>query len=90
MTADVPRPMSDCTDLVRSLCLVAADLEDKQYPLAPVLRVAARALAQSRPPEPDGCARCGAVVTQPATGRPRLYCLDCSPRKTPRKRNAGT
>jgi hypothetical protein len=33
----------------------------------------------------SGCARCGGELPTPGMGRPRRYCLSCSPRKVPEK-----
>lgn len=73
--------------LVRSLLLVADDLDQRGYPNVGVLRRAARALLESAGREAvgrlDGCARCGGAVVQPGRGRPRKFCTTCSPRKNP-------
>lgn len=71
-------------ELVRSLLLVADDLDGRGYPNTGVLRRAARQLADGGQPQADGvrCESCGAAFTQPDTGRPRRFCTDCSPRKS--------
>lgn len=71
-------------ELVRSLLLVADDLDDRGYPKTGVIRRAAHQLADGGQPQPDGdhCERCGAAFTPPTTGRPRSYCYTCSPRKS--------
>lgn len=41
---------------------------------------------QPTQPRPDACPKCGASVPrQTGPGRPRKYCTDCSPQKTPGK-----
>jgi hypothetical protein len=69
---------------------LARDLEARHYPMVGVLRQLAREVSQltlDDPVEPGRC-ECGRTIVQPRTGRPRKFCLECSPRrKTPAKRD---
>lgn len=69
---------------------IAQDLEERNYGMAGVLRQLAREVSQLAFDEPSEVGRCGcgAVIVQPRTGRPRKFCLVCSPkRKSPAKRD---
>ncbi len=75
-------------NIVVVLLHLADDLEGRKYPMAGVLRQLAREVAQLGFDDPDDVGRCGCgqPIVQPRTGRPRRYCLSCSPqRKTPGK-----
>lgn len=80
--------MSD--DLPRLLAIVADDLAHRGYPAAGVVHRAARALATDPTPAEGTCPECAGPVTQPATGRRRVYCSErCKrARATKRRRNA--
>jgi hypothetical protein len=71
------------------LVLVIADaLEREGRPFAGVLRDVARAVLERPALEPTGreptgsaCRRCGGPLPTPGPGRPRVFCLACSPKK---------
>jgi hypothetical protein len=76
-------------NIVRVMVHLADDLERRAYPMAGVLRQLAREVAtldEAADVSEDGC-RCGAPIVQPRTGRPRKFCVTCSPRKSARKRD---
>lgn len=76
-------------NVVTVLLHIAEDLEDRGYGMAGVIRQLAREVATMPDAETEGPGRCGCgrVVVQPRTGRPRKFCLVCSPqRKTNGKR----
>jgi hypothetical protein len=65
---------------------LARDLEARHYPMVGVLRQLAREVSQltlDDPVEPGRC-ECGRTIVQPRTGRPRKFCLECSPRRKTR------
>ncbi len=71
---------------VKVLLYIADDLEGRRYPMAGVLRQLAQEVAQLPEVEvEEGRCPCGGEVVQPRTGRPRKFCLSCSPRKRPEK-----
>lgn len=71
------RAMTTTTELARSLALVAADLDDRGYRFAGVVRQAARTLiAAPVPTTEDGCRGCGRALDQPVTGGRRLWCSE--------------
>lgn len=76
--------------LARLLGVIADDLERRQYPAAGAVRRGARWIAQHPDdPPPSACPTCGAEVTQPGRGRPRVYCSQlCRNRAAKRQRNA--
>ena len=63
---------------------LADDLQGRQYPMAGVLRQLARevAMMEDGADIDGGVCRCGEPIVQPRTGRPRKFCLSCSPRKS--------
>lgn len=70
-------------NVVRVMLYIADDLEAKRYDMAGILRQLARevaTMADDAADEPGRCS-CGQPVVQPRTGRPRTYCLACSPRR---------
>src|SRR3954449_2200225 len=77
-------------NVVRVMLYVVEDLQDRGYPMAGVLRQLAREVAQlafDEPADQDRCP-CGGAIVQPRTGRPRKFCLKCSPqRKSAGKRD---
>jgi hypothetical protein len=79
-------------NIVTVLLGIARDLEARHYPMVGVLRQLAgevSSLSLDDPVEP-GCCDCGRVIVQPRTGRPRKFCVECSPRrKTLEKRDDG-
>lgn len=68
--------MTDNTAHARMLAAIAADLDRRGYPSTGLLRDAARALLDHRDLDPNGCRRCGTPLTQPATGRRRVWCSE--------------
>jgi hypothetical protein len=74
---------------LRLLLWVAGDLERRQYPYAPVVRAAARLLAEVD----DGgevdrrCDECGGELPVRATGRPAVYCGGRCRKRAHRSRN---
>lgn len=78
-------------NVVVVLLHIAQDLEERHYPMAGLVRQVAREVATMPDShEADACrCACGQVIVQPRTGRPRKFCLACSPqRKTAGKRHA--
>lgn len=63
-------------ELARRLILVAADLDDRGYQFAGVVRQAARTLIAAPVPTTDGCRGCGAELPQPVTGGRRVWCSE--------------
>ncbi len=63
-------------DLARLLARVAADLDERGYARAGVVRRAARALLDGPVPTEDGCRGCGAELPQPVTGGRRVWCSE--------------
>lgn len=61
-------------DLARGLALVASDLDAKGYPLAGMVRQAARALLNGDHGTDGGCRGCGAELAYAGRGRPRVWC----------------
>lgn len=68
----------DPRELARLLLLVADSIDVPGSTFAAgVLRRAARLVAQlPAPPGPDQCRGCGAELSQPPTGRRRIWCSD--------------
>lgn len=61
------------SNLARQAAFVAADLDRRGYPMASVVRMAARALLELDPPA-AGCRGCGAALPVQSGGRPRVWC----------------
>lgn len=72
-------------ELVRQGTYVAADLEERGYPLVGIVRQLAREVAGiGDTGSDDGCAGCGTELVQPWTGRRRRWCSEtCRRRKRP-------
>ena len=56
------------------LAVLATDLDGRGFPYAGPLRQAARRLHEIANGTSDGCRRCGEPLTQPATGRRKVFC----------------
>jgi DNA-directed RNA polymerase subunit RPC12/RpoP len=77
--------VGESADISRLLLANAELLERRGFGASATLeRRAARLLAAMPDRDEDGCADCGAQIIQPATGRRRRYCFDCSPRRLPK------
>lgn len=72
------------SEVVRLLRLLSRDLHRDGYGLWHVPAQVADLLLQTDADE-GGCAQCGAPVPVVRTGRPRKFCLRCSPRRHERK-----
>lgn len=73
------RKLSNAAVLARWL---AGELARERHPLAHVPAELAAALLDV---PVAGCKDCGAPLPVQRKGRPRLFCLACSPRKSPEK-----
>jgi hypothetical protein len=60
---------------------LADDLEARHYPMAGVLRQLAREVATMQDADDAAMCRCGGLIVQPRTGRPRKFCTSCSPQR---------
>ncbi len=71
-------------DLARLLARVAAELDERGYSRAGVVRRAARALLDGPETEPGGCRGCGGPLPTSPKGRPRQWCSEpCRRRHRP-------
>lgn len=76
--------VTDDPQVLARLLLLVADALDVPGSVfaAGVVRRAAQLVAQlPAPPGPDQCRGCGATLTQPPTGRRRIWCSDRCRRK---------
>jgi hypothetical protein len=78
--------VTDRVLLARQLGWVAGHLDSKGYPFAAPVRVAARIVLEVPDhDDPDGCRGCGDTLTQPATGRRRIWCSEACRSRTRRR-----
>lgn len=69
--------MTSTTDLARLGAMTAADLEQKGYRGAGIVRALARAVIDlPEAADDDGCSGCGAELPQPPSGGKRLWCSE--------------
>jgi len=72
--------VSEQRDIARLLMANADLLERRGFAASATLeRRAAQMLDEIGQAVETGCARCGAELVQPRTGRPRRFCTSCSP-----------
>jgi hypothetical protein len=78
-------PMNDRLRKARMLAWIASDLDRRGLVYAGFVRQCARSWLEVPEHRDHGCRGCGAELTQPATGRRRVWCGEACRSRTRRR-----